>query len=647
MEQFSRKLSLALLRRFEPIVHYTSGERFFPMDVEPYVRVSSLWVSRPGENAELLVEEGQLTLEDLSQPRSESPGSLLYLKFIEPLDLAEMASAQLPWKQDGGRGGKFQPDRARLARVGYISRIADALYSLMLFARGRVPGDTAAAAAIAYEKMLKEDERFLYHGRVVRQDEWVTLQYWFFYAFNSWRSGFAGANDHESDWEMICIYLAEIESEEDASEQDGDHEKDAHEKITNLEEARAAEDEEVAAAVKEFRPEWVAYASHDYSGDDLRRRWDDPEVQKVGEHVVIYAGAGSHASYFAQGEYLTEVEMPLVSPLVRGLNWTKKFMREKMGLYTGSSEQSSILHIPFIDYARGDGLRIGPQQEVEWDDPSLISPPPSWVSEYRGLWGLYARDPFNGENAPAGPMYNRDGTTRRSWYDPVGWAGLDKVLPSEKTLDAVETHMEALKERRSKLNEEIERESKNLKGLGVEVDAMRNQPHLSEMRKERQQQLDELSAKVEHLRAELASNNALLESLALRSRQLRFGDFGSPRSHIRRAHTPITTENERIGRITEIWAAISVSVLLFVFIWAILFARHYLIYSFILIVITFTTLEATLRHRLANWMSGLGIILALVATGVLFFQFFWYWVALLILGVGGYILFENLRELAH
>ncbi len=646
MQPISRKLSLALLRRFEPVIHYTAGEQFFPMDVEPYVRFSSLWVFRPGENSEMLVEEGQLTLETLAQPRSDSPGSVLYLKFIEPLDLAEMASAQLPWKREEERGGKFRPDRARLARVGYISRIADALYSLMLFARGRVPGDTAAAAALAYEKMLKEDNRFLYHGRVVRQGDWVTLQYWFFYAFNSWRSGFSGANDHESDWEMICIYLAEIEDEEDAAAQEASEKKD-HEKITDLEEARAAEDEEVAAAVKKFRPEWVAYASHDYSGDDLRRRWDDPEIQKVGEHVIIYAGAGSHASYFSQGEYLTEVEMPLVTPLVRGLNWMKKFMREKVGLYLGGDEQSSILHIPFVDYARGDGLCIGPQQEVEWDDPSLISPPPAWVSEYRGLWGLYARDPFNGENAPAGPMYNRDGTTRRSWYDPVGWAGLDKVLPSEKTLDAVEAHMEALKERRSELEEDIERENKALTGLGVEVEAMREQPHLSEVRKARQQQLDELSAKVERLRAELASNNALLESLALRSRQLRNGDFGPPRAHINRAHTPTTTENERIGRITEIWAAISVSVLLFVFIWAILFARSYLIHSFVLIILAFAFLEATFRHRLVNLISSLGIILALIASGVLLFQFFWYWVALVTLMVGGYILFDNLRELAH
>jgi hypothetical protein len=55
----------------------------------------------------------------------------------------------------------------------------------------------------------------------------------------------------------------------------------------------------------EITPEWVAFASHDQSGDEVRRRWDDPELEKTGEHPVVYAGAGSHASYFAAGEYLT------------------------------------------------------------------------------------------------------------------------------------------------------------------------------------------------------------------------------------------------------------------------------------------------------------------------------------------------------
>ena len=38
---------LALLRRYEPIVHYTKGELFFPTEVDSYVARSSLWAHRP------------------------------------------------------------------------------------------------------------------------------------------------------------------------------------------------------------------------------------------------------------------------------------------------------------------------------------------------------------------------------------------------------------------------------------------------------------------------------------------------------------------------------------------------------------------------------------------------------------------------
>ena len=54
-----------------------------------------------------------------------------------------------------------------------------------------------------------------------------------------------------------------------------------------------------------------------------------------------------------------------------------------------------------------------------------------WVRDYRGLWGLDTRDRFGGERAPSGPRYERDGTVRTSWANPLGWAGLQKVSPHD------------------------------------------------------------------------------------------------------------------------------------------------------------------------------------------------------------------------
>jgi hypothetical protein len=62
----------------------------------------------------------------------------------------------------------------------------------------------------------------------------------------------------------------------------------------------------------------------------------------------------------------------------------------------------------------------------------LIGDETPWARRYRGLWGLDTEDPLRGERAPAGPRYERDGSVRRAWADPVAWAGLLKVPPTEE-----------------------------------------------------------------------------------------------------------------------------------------------------------------------------------------------------------------------
>ena len=122
-----------------------------------------------------------------------------------------------------------------------------------------------------------------------------------------------------------------------------------------------------------------------------------------------------------------------------------------------------LLQHSLVDYARGDGLSVGEGADRSWDEPRLISDPtPEWVSGYRGLWGLYARDPFEGEDAPAGPMYNRDKSVSRAWYDPVGWAGLDKVAPPTETLEAI-VEQRADISRCDALGDEIDDKSRQLK----------------------------------------------------------------------------------------------------------------------------------------------------------------------------------------
>jgi hypothetical protein len=619
-EHHERHEAEVLLRRFEPVVRSTRGDKFFPMDVEPYVRACTLWVQRPGEEAVCVVPKGKLDLERLAQQPLDESGAVHFLKFTDPGDLARPGSRGGRIGMFGRRAARglresreaFRAGRGRLARVGYVSRFVDALYSITLLARGRVPGESAAAASVSYERVMTEEgEHYRYHGRVTRQDGWVVLQYWLFYPFNDWRSGFFGANDHEADWEKIFVYLSESET------------------------------------TGEVYPEWVAYAAHNYTGDNLRRRWDDPEVEKVGEHPVIYVGAGSHASYYARGEYLTELNLPLPSPLARTASAVRGFWKERLGQYAGEDGGGpGYIHIPFVDYARGDGLSIGAGGDREWDPPRLmLDPPPKWVSGYRGLWGLYARDPFEGEDAPAGPMYNRDKSVNRAWYDPVGWAGLDKVPPADEALEAVLARRRDLGARCGVLRAEISEKSRWLKKLGVEVEALRDRSHLDTPHAEGARRLAELSREVERLRALLATDEAVSASLEEYAERLEAGERDPARSHISHAHRPASEAELRVSRVAEAWAAVSVSLMLVSFVAIMLFERKHLISMLVLSIALFAFVEAGFRGRLVNLVSSVNIGLAVVATLIIVYEFFWQLVAAAVLCVGLYVLWDNLREL--
>ena len=606
----------ALLRRFEPVIRSTTGDKFYPMDVEPYVRACSLWVQRPGEEAVCVVPGGELSLDRLAQQPMDEAGAVHFLKFTDKEDLGPDARGKrafLRRAKDRKESRKaFRAGRGRLARVGYFSRFVDALYSIALLARGRVPGESAAAASVAYERIMAEDERYRYHGRVVRQDGWIVLQYWLFYPFNDWRSGFFGANDHEADWEKVFVYLSESEP-------------------------------------GEVSPEWVAYAAHNYTGDNLRRRWDDPEVEKVGEHPVIYVGAGSHASYYAPGEYLTELTLPLPSPLARVTGAIRTFWKTRLGQYVGDGEEeggSGYFSIPFVDYARGDGLSVGEGGDSSWDEPNLIADPtPDWVSGYRGLWGLYARDPFEGEDAPAGPMYNRDKSLSRAWYDPVGWAGLDKVPPPTETLEAILEQRADIISWCDASRDEIDDKSRQLKKLGAELAAMRDRSHLDAPYQEGTRRVAELSGELDRLRARLATDEAISESLTEYAGRLRAGERDQVRAHISRAHRPASEDELRVSRVAEAWAAVSVSLMLISFVGIAIFEREHLISMLVFSIAFFAFVEAGFRGRLINLVSSANIGLAVVATLIIIYEFFWQLVVAAVLVIGLYVLWDNLREL--
>jgi hypothetical protein len=609
----------ALLRRFEPVIRFTRGEWFYPMDAEPYVDACSLWVRHPGEDPVCAVQAGDLTLERLAQQPEDSSGAVHYLKIPtskedERRGLWARLRARRSYKDPDWPRETFRAGGGRLARVGYISRLADALFSLVLLARGRVPGGDVEGARVLYGRLMEKEERFRYHGRVIRQDGWIVLQYWLFYAFNDWRSNFFGANDHEADWEKVFVFLSESES-------------------------------------GEVRPEWVAYAAHEETGDDLRRRWDDPELEKSDGHPVVYVCAGSHASRYFPGEYLTELAFPLPRGLAAVRRIARRFWYITLRQYAGqypAEEPYEKFTIPFVDYGRGDGLSIGPGQEMEWDPPRLMMDPlPSWVAGYRGLWGLYTRDPFEGEDAPAGPMYNRDKTISREWYDPVGWAGLEKVPTRTEEMDVITRRQAEIEDRRDRLRSELLEKSSRLKALGMEAEATRDRSHLSKLHETQTRDIVELSNAVEAMRAQLSEDEVLDESLRDHAERLRNGERPPVHAHIAHPTRPGSEAEAHAGRVAQLWASISVAVVLLALIVIFAYQRQHLLSALVFAIAVFAFIEAGFRRRLTRFIVSANIGLAIVGALVLLQHYFWQIIVIVVLGVGLYILWENLRELGR
>ena len=148
---------LELLRKFEPVVYFTKGEQFFPTAVDHYVKECSLWEHHPDGRDELLVRQGELTLEKLIEPRPAEFGSVRYLRFIETLSLTESAQVladQLLLRRKLGKN--FHAGIGRLARGGILPRLLDGLFSLSFLLRGKVSAATAAAAELDYHEMFTE-----------------------------------------------------------------------------------------------------------------------------------------------------------------------------------------------------------------------------------------------------------------------------------------------------------------------------------------------------------------------------------------------------------------------------------------------------------------------------------------------------------
>ncbi len=592
---------LSLLRAYEPIVRFAKGELFFPTAVGPYVSACSLWQREPDGERRCIVEAGKLSLERLCREADARRDRPLSLRFV---DTPLTGAAYRQWRR---APRERLVAGARFTTTGMLGRLVEAALRASLLLRGKVAAGLAAAAEIAYREHL-EPEGMTYYGRVVRTGGYVCLQYWYFYAMNDWRSTFSGVNDHEADWELATVYLAE-------------------------------------GPPAPARPAWVAFSSHDHAGAQLRRRWDDPELTRQGDHPLLFPGAGSHSGAFVPGDYVISVDPPQLRKVIAIARRMQRFLAP----WRDQTRPGPGLGIPFIDYARGDGKAVGPGQPEGWTAHSIDDDTP-WVRHYRGLWGLDTEDHFGGERAPAGPRYERSGTVRHAWADPLGWAGLLKVPSGEaEATELLEASVAALEEQLRDADEAIATERTVLRRVAAEVRSLEAHDFAQPLVESRRIELQQLEANLGRAIAERASVDEELR--AHRDELRRPSAPVAPQAHLSKQTSPRTEEQNRRARFLRVWAALSTPLLLAT-IPVILLARPLAwTTTVIAVALLFAGVEAFARRRILSFMGSLALLLATVAIFVAIVELsqqYWAYAISLVFAVAAILLLAgNLGDVAH
>lgn len=526
-----------LLDRYEPIVRFNDGEYFLPASVDAFVARAELWERSGPQGRRLVAAAGSLDLDGLVAATREHTAQHFLRLVSEPLSQAELVA----WRVRVDRP-RFRAE-TRLGHVGVLARLVDAGGRLSLVFRGRVPAGAQAAAA-RLDRDRPDHGDHPYYGRVLRSAGYIVVQYWLFSFFNDWRSRAHGFNDHEGDWEQVTVFLADK----------GQH---------------AAE------------PRWVAFSSHDTAGADLRRRWDDPDLTLVGDHPVVHAGLGSHAGAFLAGEYLTAVRGTRLASAAG----VARRMSRRLLPWTQDRLDDHGVGIPYVDFKRGDGESIGAGQPRRWR-PVVIDDETPWVREYSGLWGDDTEDRFGGERGPAGPRYERDGSVRRSWFDPVGWAALDAVVPDDD-------------ERRAVAAARVDELTAELAAIRAERDATRGRLRAAVVGGaiDTATELDALAA--------LAGREAMREDEQRRLRETLtrvVTPSVAPHAHLRHRPLPIPPDPRGRRRLLRVWSTVSTP-LLFVLLGLLVVSRGRSIMGLVVpALLIVLTIEAAARGRLLGFV---------------------------------------------
>ena len=243
----------------------------------------------------------------------------------------------------------------------------------------------------------------------------------------------------------------------------------------------------------------------------------------------------------------------------------------------------------------------------------LVDDETPWVRDYRGLWGLDTGDPFGGERAPAGPRYERGGSVRLCWSDPVGWAGLDKEAPSPAA------ERQAIQDRITELDASLTEAAANSTPAATNCAAPTSAsgPPAAAGRRT-WPRLAALEAAVQQARSR---RQTLTEERDALERAARNGlPWREPHAHLQHRAVPNVDPARSRSRVLRVWSTVSASFLLAGLAVVIIGQFGALLPTFGGLALVMLCLEAFARGHLRQFVTGLlaaaiaGVVAWLIVT---------------------------------
>jgi hypothetical protein len=240
-------------------------------------------------------------------------------------------------------------------------------------------------------------------------------------------------------------------------------------------------------------------------------------------------------------------------------------------------------------------------------------------------------------------MYNRDGTPRASWFDPLGFAGLDKTPPPSKEAAILRARVAELAKSQVQLGRSMATQTEALQQMGAVWKGMEGKPHLAKKHAALGGEIRSKAAELTNLRKDFSQTEVVLDGLRLRLKEIQSGAPTDPQAHIQHRASPVPAS--AVSGAVEMWAAISIALMFFAVAALLIWAPEFVLPGIVVLIIAFGLVESLLRRTFAAALGNVALLLALVSLLVLGFAYWQIALAGLLAAIGVILIVQRIREL--